>query len=91
MNITVVGAAGRLGQQVAEEASRRSHRVTGLARHPQRMAKPELLSRIAVGDGRDRDIVSGAVVECPGRGACRHGSGFQAHPAEARVRATASR
>ena len=62
MNITVVGAAGRLGQQVAEEASRRSHRVTGLARHPQRMAKPELLSRIAVGDGRDRDIVSGAVV-----------------------------
>ena len=51
MNITVVGAAGRLGQQVAEEASRRSHRVTGLARHPQRMAKPELLSRIAVGDG----------------------------------------
>ena len=54
MNITVVGAAGRLGQQVAEEASRRSHRVTGLARHPQRMAKPELLSRIAVGDGRDQ-------------------------------------
>ena len=62
MNITVIGAAGRLGQRVVEEASRRGHQVTGLARHPQRMAAPELLSRIATGDGRDRDIVSGAVV-----------------------------
>jgi nucleoside-diphosphate-sugar epimerase len=61
VNITVVGAAGRLGQRVVEEASRRGHQVTGLARHPQRMAKPELLSRIAAGDGRDRDIASGAV------------------------------
>jgi len=61
MNITVIGAAGRLGQRVVEEASRRGHQVTGLARHPQRMAKPELLSRIAAGDGRDRDLVSGAV------------------------------
>jgi len=62
MNITVIGAAGRLGQRVVEEASRRGHQVTGLARKPQRMARPELLSRIATGDGRDRDIVSGAVV-----------------------------
>jgi putative NADH-flavin reductase len=61
MNITVIGAAGRLGQRVVEEASRRGHQVTGLARHPQRLARPELLSRIAAGDGRDRDIVSGAV------------------------------
>ena len=62
MNITVIGAAGRLGQRVVEEASRRGHQVTGLARHPQRMAEPELLSRIATGDGRDREIVSGAMV-----------------------------
>jgi putative NADH-flavin reductase len=32
MNITVIGAAGRLGQRVVEEASRRGHRVAGLAR-----------------------------------------------------------
>jgi len=61
MNITVVGAAGRLGQRVAEEASRRGHQVTGLARHPQRIAKPELVSRIAAGDGRDRDTIADAV------------------------------
>ena len=61
MNITVIGAAGRLGWQVVEEAARRGHHVTGLARHAQRIAKPELLARIAAGDGRDRDIVSGAV------------------------------
>ena len=61
MNITVIGAAGRLGQRVVEEASRRGHQVTGLARHPQRIAKPELLSRIAAGDGRDRDTVADAV------------------------------
>ena len=61
MNITVIGAAGRLGQRVVEEAARRGHQVTGLARHPQRMAKPELLSRTAAGDGRDPETVSGAV------------------------------
>ena len=61
MNITVIGAAGRLGQRVVEEASRRGHQVTGLARRPHRMTQPELLSRIAAGDGRDRDVVSDAV------------------------------
>jgi uncharacterized protein YbjT (DUF2867 family) len=61
MNITVIGAAGRLGQQVVQEASRRGHQVTGLARRPERLARPDLLSRIAAGDGRDRDVVSGAV------------------------------
>jgi len=61
MNITVIGAAGRLGQRVVEEASRRGHQVTGLARRPHRMTQPELLSRIATGDGRDRDVVSDAV------------------------------
>jgi putative NADH-flavin reductase len=61
MNITVIGAAGRLGQRVAEEASRRGHQVTGLARRPQRLAKPELLSRILAGDGRDRATVADAV------------------------------
>lgn len=62
MNITVIGAAGRLGQRVAEEASRRGHQVTGLARRPQRIAKPELLSRIAAGDDHDTvaDAVAGA-------------------------------
>jgi len=61
VNITVIGAAGRLGQRVVEEAARRGHQVTGLARHPQRIAKPGLLSRIATGDGRDPATVADAV------------------------------
>ena len=61
MNITVIGAAGRLGQRVVEEASRRGHQVTGLARRPERLARPDLLTQIASGDGRDRDVVAGAV------------------------------
>ena len=61
MKITVIGAAGRLGQRVVEEATRRGHQVTGLARHPERLARPNLLTGIAAGDGRDRDVVSGAV------------------------------
>ena len=61
MNITVIGAAGRLGQRVVEEAAQRGHQVPGLARHPQRIAKPGLLSRIATGDGRDPATVADAV------------------------------
>ena len=61
MNITVVGAAGRLGQQVTQEASRRGHQVTGLARRPERLTRPELLARIAAGDGRDPDTAGRAV------------------------------
>jgi len=61
MNITIIGAAGRLGQRVVEEASRRGHQVTGLARRPERLARPDLLTQIASGDGRDRHVVAGAV------------------------------
>jgi len=61
MKITVIGAAGRLGQRVVEEAARRGHQVTALARHPEHLARPELLAGIAAGDGRDRDVVAGAV------------------------------
>jgi uncharacterized protein YbjT (DUF2867 family) len=41
MNITVIGATGRLGQRVVEEAARRGHQVTGRARYPQRLARPD--------------------------------------------------
>jgi uncharacterized protein YbjT (DUF2867 family) len=61
VNITVIGAAGRLGQQVTQEASRRGHQVTGLARRPERLTRPELLARIAAGDGRDPDTAARAV------------------------------
>ena len=61
MKITVIGAAGRLGQRVVEEAARRGHQVTALARHPEHLARPGLLAGIAAGDGRDRDVVAGAV------------------------------
>src|SRR5260221_13336461 len=63
MNITVIGAAGRLGWRVVEEASRRGHKVAGLARRPERLARPELLWNIAAGDGRDRDTAARAVGE----------------------------
>lgn len=61
MKITVIGAAGRLGQRVVEEAARRGHQVTGLARHPERLPRPDLLAGIAAGDGRDGGVVAGAV------------------------------
>ena len=61
MKITVIGAAGRLGWHVVEQASRRGHQVTGLARHPQRLPEPGLLAAICPGDGRDTDAVARAV------------------------------
>ena len=48
MNITVIGAAGRLGQRVVEEASRRGHQVTGLARH--RVGDSVAVAAVACGD-----------------------------------------
>ncbi|MET9022730.1 NAD(P)-binding oxidoreductase [Actinopolymorpha sp. NPDC004070] len=60
MKITVIGAVGRLGWHVAQEASRRNHQVTGLARHPDRLPDPRLFPAIT-GDGRDPEAVGRAV------------------------------
>lgn len=37
MNITVLGASGRVGSEVVKELARRGHQVTGVARQPDRV------------------------------------------------------
>lgn len=37
MNITVLGASGRVGSEIAKELARRGHQVTGVARQPARV------------------------------------------------------
>ncbi len=59
MNITVIGAAGRLGTQVCEQAQNRGHTVTGLARRPSR-SRPRA-DVLVTGDARDPDAVRRAV------------------------------
>lgn len=38
MNLVVVGATGRTGSQVVEQALQRGHRVTALARRPEQVS-----------------------------------------------------
>ena len=37
MNITVLGASGRVGSEIVKELARRGHQVTGVARQPARV------------------------------------------------------
>jgi putative NADH-flavin reductase len=60
MNITVIGAAGRLGREVGAEAVRRGHDVTGLARS-QPAPAADHLARLVLGDARDPASVEDAV------------------------------
>lgn len=60
MNLTVIGAAGRLGGQVAAEAVRQGHDVTGLARARSAPASGDL-TRWVLGDARDPASVEDAV------------------------------
>jgi hypothetical protein len=38
MKVAVIGASGRAGSQIVAELARRGHQVTGIARHPEKIA-----------------------------------------------------
>lgn len=61
MRITVIGAAGRLGQQIVATAAKRGHEVTGLARHPERSAMRTECAVAVRGDARNPAAVARAV------------------------------
>lgn len=57
MKIALIGASGNVGSRVANEALARGHRVTGIARHPEKIAvKPGLTA--AHGDAADPDALA---------------------------------
>jgi putative NADH-flavin reductase len=44
MNIAIIGATGNVGSRILAEALRRGHRVTAIARHPEKLvASPKLI------------------------------------------------
>lgn len=61
MNLTVLGAAGRTGRHVAEQAVTRGHRVTGFTRRPAALADCAGLASLVHGDGRDPQAARKAV------------------------------
>ncbi|HYC96315.1 NAD(P)-dependent oxidoreductase [Brevundimonas sp.] len=46
MNITILGASGRAGSEIAKELARRGHAVTGVARHPGRIPAGERITAV---------------------------------------------
>ena len=57
MKIALIGATGNVGTRVAAEALSRGHRVTGIARHPEKLAlKPGLVA--ARGDTAEPDALA---------------------------------
>jgi uncharacterized protein len=46
MNIAIIGANGKIGSRIAEEALGRGHSVTGIARHPESGTQNGKISRV---------------------------------------------
>lgn len=42
MNIAIIGAAGKAGSRILEEAKKRGHQVTAIVRNPEKLADPDL-------------------------------------------------
>jgi putative NADH-flavin reductase len=59
MRVTVIGAAGRTGRQVVEQARRRGHEVVAVVRDPARA--PDADAVAVVRDGRDAEALRGAI------------------------------
>jgi uncharacterized protein YbjT (DUF2867 family) len=59
--ILVIGAAGRSGTPVVEQAVARGHHVTALVRHPDKAAHLPKAATVVKGDGTDAASVAAAV------------------------------
>lgn len=57
MNIAVLGATGKTGQTVVEQALAAGHNVTALVRRPEGLSIRHPQLRIVVGDARDASII----------------------------------
>jgi putative NADH-flavin reductase len=77
MRIVVVGANGRTGRQVVEQALARGHGVTAVARRPETLPEPRPGLAVATADVLDREALAAvpagadAVVSAVGIGASR--------------------
>lgn len=77
MRIVVVGANGRTGRHVVEQALARGHRVTAVGRRPETLPEPRPGLAVATADVLDPDAVAAvledadAVVSAVGAGASR--------------------
>ena len=58
MNIVLFGATGNIGRRIAQEALRRDHRVTGVARDPAASEAPDPAVTMVAGDATDVSSVA---------------------------------
>ena len=61
MNITIIGASGRTGKQLVEQALARGHQVTALVRSPEKLVEFEKLIQIVSGSAIVVEDVSRAI------------------------------
>lgn len=61
MNVIVFGATGTVGKQVVDRALAQGHRVTGFARHPERLARTDGALTTIAGDVLDSAAVDAAM------------------------------
>jgi putative NADH-flavin reductase len=64
MRIAVVGATGRTGRLVIEQALGRGHAVVALARHPEAVQLADTRLRVVAGDVLDRESLAGSFDGC---------------------------
>lgn len=62
MKIALIGASGNVGSRVATEALSRGHQVTGIARHPERIAAKAGLTAVR-GDAASPESLSRALAD----------------------------
>lgn len=73
MNIAIIGAAGKAGSRIAQEAVKRGHQVTAIVRHPDQLADSNLsfiqkdLFELTRGDLTAYDVVINAFSPLSGK------------------------
>jgi putative NADH-flavin reductase len=63
MRILILGAAGRVGRLIVDEALRRGYEVTAFVRSREKLADVAARTRVVVGDALDRASVSAALID----------------------------